>query len=149
MTPADMARIHAVAFAPHRGWSCAEFEGLCASVHVTCYETDRAFALVRTVANETELLTLATDPTVHRQGRAILILRRWLQDSKAERAFLEVAADNHAAQLLYAKLGFMEIGRRPGYYSRNSGARCDAVLMEKALSRNDKVESRRKATKTS
>ena len=38
---------------------------------------------------------------------------------------LEVAADNDAAQALYASAGFVEIARRPGYYP---GGR-DAVVM--------------------
>ena len=32
------------------------------------------------------------------------------------RTELEVAADNHAALALYRSLGFVEVGRRPGYY---------------------------------
>ena len=50
---------------------------------------------------------------------------------------LEVRADNEAAQRLYQRRGFTEIGRRRGYY-QPSGA--DAVVMKRkrvrALSRS-------------
>lgn len=43
--------------------------------------------------------------------------------------FLEVAADNDAARALYAKLGFVEAGRRHGYY----GDGADALVLRHSL----------------
>jgi len=48
--------------------------------------------------------------------------------------FLEVAADNLAAQSLYAGAGFNPIGRRPAYYIRSGGQAVDAVILSAALS---------------
>ena len=48
-------------------------------------------------------------------------------------AFLEVAADNAAAQALYARAGFAESGRRRGYYRRPDGSGLDALVMQRAL----------------
>ena len=44
----------------------------------------------------------------------------------AERVFLEVRADNPAAQTLYADLGFAPVGLRPHYYQPDD---VDAVVM--------------------
>ena len=57
-------------------------------------------------------------------------------DKRSPVVLLEVRADNDAAQQLYLRRGFVEIGRRRGYY-QPSGA--DAVVMKRkrvrALSR--------------
>ena len=47
----------------------------------------------------------------------------------AVRVFLEVADDNAAARALYARAGFVEAGRRPGYYAGADGERRDALLL--------------------
>jgi Acetyltransferases len=44
-----------------------------------------------------------------------------LEASGAQSLFLEVAEDNAAALGLYRSLGFVEVGRRPGYYDARSG----------------------------
>ena len=50
---------------------------------------------------------------------------------------LEVRVSNVAAQKLYTRLGFIEVGRRKGYYaalkSDGSATREDAVLMSKKV----------------
>lgn len=133
MTPQEMARIHAAAFAPERGWSASEFDSMCHTPQVVPYLRPLAFALTRTVADETELLTLATHPAAQRQGFARALLENWLSETEAQLAFLEVAADNTPAQRLYAQLGFVETGRRRNYYARSGASRVDALLMQKAL----------------
>ncbi|MGD9293795.1 MAG: N-acetyltransferase [Roseobacter sp.] len=133
MTPERMAEIHKAAFAPHRGWTDNEFRSLCASEPVECFATGDGFALVRTLANEAELLTLAVHPQGQRSGQADSIMQTWMTSTQADTAFLEVAADNHAALALYVKHGFVPFGRRKGYYSRTDGPPVDAVLMRVAL----------------
>jgi ribosomal-protein-alanine N-acetyltransferase len=51
--------------------------------------------------------------------------------SKTRVVSLEVRLSNHAAQALYRKFGFREVGTRPRYYADNGE---DALLMDRALS---------------
>jgi len=141
MTPERMATLHAAAFFPERGWSQEEIVSLTASKLVNCHTHKHGFALSRTIADETELLTLAVDPAYRRQGVANSLMHAWLADSGAARAFLEVAADNAPAQALYAKFGFAEAGRRAGYYRRKIGPAVDAVLMQAAGTHRKTPES--------
>ena len=134
MTPADLARIHAAAFAPERGWTAAEFADLLAQTHTQLFARSDGFALTRTIAGETELLTLAVDPAAQGRGTARGLLTDWLAQTRAEAdtAFLEVAADNVRARHLYTALGFTVSGVRKGYYARGASAAADAVLMTRA-----------------
>ena len=49
----------------------------------------------------------------------------------ADRMLLEVRADNHGALAFYAREGFVEIDRRPRYYS--DGA--EAIVLRRSLGR--------------
>ncbi|WP_299781289.1 GNAT family N-acetyltransferase [uncultured Roseobacter sp.] len=133
MTPAELANLHRSAFQSERNWSADEFADLLLSPHVTLIAHSQGFALIRIVAGEAELLTLAVHPDHHRQGIATRLMTQWMSDAAAQTAFLEVAADNLAAQNLYRKHGFAEAGRRRGYYKRSDGTTVDAVLMTAAL----------------
>ena len=55
-----------------------------------------------------------------------------MQD-EAQRAFLEVSAENPAAIALYDLAGFRTEGRRRGYYAPPQGARIDALVMARDL----------------
>ena len=135
MTPAEMSALHRTAFAPERGWSATEFAELLQNPMVQLHQRPQGFALSRTVAGESELLTLAVEPAHQRRGLGKQLVLGWLTgvSDRAEVAFLEVAADNHAALALYKATGFAQSGLRHGYYARKSGAFADAVLMRKDL----------------
>jgi ribosomal-protein-alanine N-acetyltransferase len=141
VTPNDLAALHARAFAPERGWTADEFEDLIASPHVRLLTRPGGMLLVRTVAGEAEILTLAVAPDHRRRGIADALLRDWLSTTDAEEAFLEVAADNAAAQHLYQKHGFARAGLRKGYYARPHGGPVDAVLMKAALTHRNSAKS--------
>jgi ribosomal-protein-alanine N-acetyltransferase len=138
MTPARMAAIHARAFTDHRPWSDSEFAALLDDPQVFCVAQGAdCFALGRVVLDEAELLTIATDPAAQRQGLARQCLARFLSDCAARgaaRVFLEVDAANAPAQALYGVAGFVESGRRKGYYRHADGQRSDAVLMSTSFS---------------
>ncbi len=81
------------------------------------------------ILDEAHITTIAVDPALRGQhiGERLLV---GLIDLALERGArwmtLEVRASNLAAQALYRKYGFREIGTRKGYYSDN---REDAIVM--------------------
>ena len=132
MSPADMAAIHKAAFARSRPWSAQEFAGLTAGKGCFAVGDTRAFALVRIVADEAELLTIATRPEHRRQGLARALMANLHEIAArhgATRCFLDVAADNRAAIALYESLGYDVTGRRAQYYRRADGTQTDAIVM--------------------
>jgi len=87
------------------------------------------------IMDELTVLNLLVRPTSRRQGIAGQLLRAALQRAEREgaiRCLLEVRAGNGAALALYRSLGFVEDGRRTGYYPGIAG-REDAVLMSVTL----------------
>lgn len=146
MSPKQMADLHARAFVAERPWSEAEFDALLDQRGVHALHREGAFALYRSVADETELLTLATHPDRRRQGLARALCGEWLERARrdgAMRAFLEVAADNAAAIALYEGLGFAEAGRRRAYYARQGLPPADAITMFFDLTSGQASESER------
>lgn len=131
MTPAQMAAIHTRAFVHDRPWSAAEFTDLLAQPYTAAYTAPGGFALTRTLAVESELLTLAVDPAHQRRGVARSLLSAWLHaiESHAETAFLEVATDNAPAIALYTQQGFTRSGLRRAYYARSAAPAADALIM--------------------
>lgn len=135
MTPDDLAALHAAAFDHPRSWQADEFRSLLAQPHTRLYHRPGCFALTRTLADESELLTLATAPPHRRRGLARGLLAQWLEETQGTRAFLEVAADNSAARALYGGLGFAQVGLRRGYYTRDRAPAIDAIVMARDLTR--------------
>lgn len=128
--PARLAEIHATAFpAP---WDAAAFEALLAQTGVFVLEAPDGFILLRAVADEAEILTLAVRPASRRSGLGAALVEQGAAASAARgarRLFLEVAQDNTPALALYARAGFAEAGRRPGYYARPDGSQQDALIL--------------------
>ena len=82
------------------------------------------------VAGEVHIFNVAVHPEFRQHGHADLLVRHILAHAERERAqvvLLEVRASNEAAQALYRKLGFRQVGRRPRYYADNGE---DALLMD-------------------
>ena len=80
--------------------------------------------------DEAHVATLGVTGELQGQGVGSLLLDDLLAeaDKRSPVVLLEVRADNEAAQHLYRRRGFTEIGRRRGYY-QPSGA--DAVVMKR------------------
>jgi ribosomal-protein-alanine N-acetyltransferase len=133
-----LAKAHASAFdAP---WPPEAFAGLMATPGVFALAAvDGApvgVILMRAIAGEAEVLTLAVEPAHRRRGVALALLRAGLAQAEAmgaEAAFLEVAADNRAALALYRAEGFEEAGHRGGYYRRPDGEAVDALVLRRTL----------------
>lgn len=138
MTPAALSATHHAAFADQRGWSAKEFGQLLGQRGVILCGDAKSFVLGRVIADEAEVLTLATHPEFVRQGRATKALQQFLNDARSQgatRVFLEVADTNYSAKALYIKSNFTVIGHRPKYYKGSDGAWVDAILMEAPLFR--------------
>ena len=87
------------------------------------------FAGFWVMADKAHITTIATRQTSRRQGIGELLLQSII-DMAAQREIriitLEVRASNMAAQKLYTKYGFTQVGLRRGYYLDN---REDAIIM--------------------
>ena len=91
------------------------------------------FIIAFAAADEAEVLALCVAPAHRRHGLASTLLRRLAKQLVAEgivRLHLEVRASNLAAQQLYRRNGFVETGRRKGYYEGTE----DAVTMAREIS---------------
>jgi ribosomal-protein-alanine N-acetyltransferase len=93
------------------------------------------FALALDLGDECEILSLGVVPEQRRSGTggellySICLLARL---RGAARVTLEVAEDNTAARTLYAKQGFIVVGRRRNYYCQARGA-IDALILSRPL----------------
>lgn len=94
------------------------------------------FVLSRIVLDEAEVLTIAVASGSRRRGVAAMLIESHLSDLAMERVrrlFLEVEEGNNGALALYKKFGFVEMGRREGYYRKPDGSRASALIMQKAV----------------
>ncbi|WP_210479720.1 ribosomal protein S18-alanine N-acetyltransferase [Naasia sp. SYSU D00948] len=84
---------------------------------------------------DADVQTVAVAEGARRRGlgrRLVVELLREARERGAYRVFLEVRADNPAAQQLYRSLGFEDIGLRRGYYQPDG---VDAVVMRRVAAR--------------
>jgi ribosomal-protein-alanine N-acetyltransferase len=135
MTPETMAALAARAYAHATPWTATDFGDALGQPTTLLIDAPNGFLLARVIADEAEILALATDPAAQRQGIATALLARFVVEAAARgarHAFLEVADDNAPARALYSRTGFAETGRRRGYYPRATGA-ADALILSRAL----------------
>jgi ribosomal-protein-alanine N-acetyltransferase len=91
------------------------------------------FAVVGCIANLAELESIAVSVPARCQGVGTALCRLgmdWSRNQGAGTIELEVRASSSGALALYRSLGFVEQGRRPGYYLHPTE---DAVLMTATL----------------
>jgi ribosomal-protein-alanine N-acetyltransferase len=92
--------------------------------------------LTRHAADEAEVLSIAVDGRARRRGLGRRLLRRNLQRLATfgvGRVFLEVDAGNEPALALYRRMGFVEAGRREGYYRGTAGQVAPALVLCRTL----------------
>lgn len=137
---ATLARIHGQSF--FRGWTTEEFATFLTDrntpVYVACDAKRRiaGFAVIRTVLDEAELLSIAVEPRWRGRGLGRAILQAVFADlmlSPARRMFLEVDEQNEPAVRLYRRLGFGTLSSRKGYYARPDGTAATALVMARDL----------------
>jgi ribosomal-protein-alanine N-acetyltransferase len=93
------------------------------------------FSLVRSVADESELLLIAVLPTHHRRGVGRRLLEQFLErarNGRIAKAHLEVR-DGNPAVTMYEDAGFSAVGRRRNYYHAPDGTRFDAITLAREL----------------
>ncbi|WP_267387797.1 GNAT family N-acetyltransferase [Sphingomonas sp. GC_Shp_3] len=142
---ADLGTVDAVmqaAFDPRFGeaWTRSQCLGILAmpGVWLTIASVDgeaAGFAIARIVADEVELLLLATAPTMRRRGVGSAILRSVMADSLMRGAIslhLEVR-DGNGAIALYSQSGFNKVGERKRYYRGADGQAFDAFTFRREL----------------
>ncbi len=133
-----MEKLHAQAFTP--GWPQSDFAD-----HIAAQTDDvigivnngrlQGFVIARTSVDQAEILTMLVGQAHKRTGLGRILLHAAEQavcQRGADILFLDVAADNPAAQALYESAGYHRCGVRPGYYRRSQG-RVDAILYRKHL----------------
>jgi ribosomal-protein-alanine N-acetyltransferase len=133
----ELARIHGQAFA--RGWSVDEMEQLLHDRAVAACVLRRegrarayGFALSRIAEDEAEVLSIAVAEARRGSGGGAALLGRHLgrlSGLGVRRVVLEVDEENASALALYARYGFVEVGRRKAYYARRDGVRGAAKIM--------------------
>jgi [ribosomal protein S18]-alanine N-acetyltransferase len=133
-----LAALHAECFP--EAWSAASFEDFLATPGAAALVATAAgepvgFIVYRLGGDEAEVVTLGVRPRDRLGGAGRALVEAALAAMAAAGArscFLEVAADNAAAQALYAQLGFRRVGSRPDYY-RDAGRRVDADVLRRDL----------------
>jgi len=129
-----MARVHAVSISP--AWNKDDI-----TAHLQtdlCFGIDdplSGFIIVRTAADQAEILTIVVSPNNRGSGFGHALLRAAesaLRTKNIDIIFLEVAEDNMTAIKLYKHFGFEQFGRRPAYY-RREGGRVAALTFRKRL----------------
>ncbi len=95
--------------------------------------TPVGFVLARGLGGECEILSLGVSPEWRRRGIGRVLMQAVVAETEQHggaSVVLEVADDNTAARQLYARLGFVAVGRRPRYYSRVTGL-ADALILRR------------------
>jgi [ribosomal protein S18]-alanine N-acetyltransferase len=139
---ADVSAIHSLTF--RQPWSDDDFHALLVEDNVFGFIAREVgnrraqpggFVLARLVVDEAEILTIAVAPQAQRKGLGHALVDatlRHLHNARASTLFLEVDELNIPALALYRRLGFKQVGKRPGYYETAAG-RSSALTMRRDL----------------
>ena len=103
------------------------------SLWVVALDGDRLVGYVgsQSVMGWADMMNLAVEPQYRKQGigrNLVNILIEKLKQQEVACLTLEVRVSNLPAVTLYSELGFVEVGRRPGYYHKPKE---DALILRK------------------
>jgi [ribosomal protein S18]-alanine N-acetyltransferase len=134
-TPDDIDAIRLIEGEGQDRWSRVQFADELklnfSTVHVLLDGDDViGFAVTWNVAGDIQLNNIGVRNQYRRRGMGSLLMSYIVISAAKEgysgRIYLEVSAENAAAQMFYRKHGFIETGRRKNYYDG-----VDAILMER------------------
>jgi ribosomal-protein-alanine N-acetyltransferase len=140
MTPFDVANVGAVERASYQfPWSEGIFRD-CLRVGYLCRVAECegqvvAYGIVAMGAGEAHILNLCVGESMRGRGvgrQMLMLLIERSRDAGMQDVFLEVRPSNLHAIALYQSVGFIEVGRRRGYYQAVDG-REDALVLKLAL----------------
>lgn len=137
---AKLAQLHRSSF--HRGWNVSEFETMLAerntfTQRLLLGRAPIGFIISRLAADEAEILSVAVEKAQRGRGYSRDLLANHLghlAGRGVRRVFLEVEENNLPAVRLYQRAGFQTVGRREQYYRDASGAKLNALIMQRDLS---------------
>ena len=137
---AKLSQLHRASF--HRGWGQGEFETMLAerntfTQRLMLGRTAIGFIISRMAADEAEILSVAVAAGQRGRGYSRELLANHLGHLAGygiRRVFLEVEENNAPAVRLYQRAGFTTVGRREQYYRDASGAKLNALVMQRDLS---------------
>lgn len=140
ITRDDLPRLLAIESLSPSPWTLAQMEGelfYTGGLQLACRRAAAGelagFILGRTMADEAEILKLATNPADRCQGVAGRLLQAFLARLRSQGitvCHLELRAANLPARRLYEKNAFLVTGRRNNYYSNPVD---DALGMSRSL----------------
>jgi ribosomal-protein-alanine N-acetyltransferase len=140
MTPFDVPGVGAVERASYPyPWSEGIFRD-CLRVGYLCRVAEGegeivAYGIVAMGAGEAHVLNICVAERVRGRGigrRMLMLLIERSVQAGMQDVFLEVRPSNPHAIALYQSLGFIEVGRRRGYYQAQAG-REDALVLKLSL----------------
>jgi [ribosomal protein S18]-alanine N-acetyltransferase len=125
---------------PEGPWDAATLERILALAGGFGYlawhaESPVGFILARDLAGEVEILSVGVLPLWRRRGVGRALMDAVVAKAKGDglgSIVLEVATGNTAARRLYSAFGFIQVGRRPGYY-RQPGGRTDGLILRRGI----------------
>ncbi|ETR77996.1 alanine acetyltransferase [Afipia sp. P52-10] len=137
---AKLSQLHRASF--HRGWGQGEFESMLAERNtfadrLMLGRTPIGFIISRIAADEAEILSVAVASARRGKGYSRNLLSHHLghlAGRGVRRVFLEVEENNQPAVRLYQRAGFRTVGRREQYYRDPTGAKLNALVMQRDLS---------------
>ncbi|MDO9271545.1 MAG: ribosomal protein S18-alanine N-acetyltransferase [Rugosibacter sp.] len=141
MTLADLDTVVAAEATLHASpWTRGQFADSLAAGHdvLLAYDSSNAlvgYGVVMMAVGEADLLNISVLPAFQRQGVGAAFLQHLMARARMRqvtRMLLEVRATNRAALALYTRQGFIEVGRRHGYYPAHE-QREDAIVMAREL----------------
>jgi [ribosomal protein S18]-alanine N-acetyltransferase len=136
--PAVMVMEHTACLHPFHAWTADNYRSSMRAGYWMRVRCDANGAVVAVVVamdgiDEVHLLNIAVGRDWHRQGQAsalLAVLAERCRQRQVPTLWLEVRPSNAPAHALYLREGFVEVGRRKGYYPAPVG-REDAIVMKR------------------